>query len=392
MPSNFSALQNYLSPLAPNFFPPDRYAPNQWGSKLRRYTNKGDMDGLETAQIAVMGVLPTINTDNDNDNNNNTAAADKVRPHLYELYNRETDYRIADIGNVQGGNTPHDTLHAISAVVEILLRRKIIPIIIGHEHYQTVGQFWGHGMLEKPVSIILFDQKLDFGQKESELSAHSFLYKILHDPRLYHFTLAAYQRYLVNADMIDTLEQLNFECYNLGDVRKNVQEAEPMVRQMQMVSFDLSSLKYVYAPAAADAGPNGLNGEDACSIMRYAGMSDYVSSLGLYGYCYQKDKDQQTARLLAQMIWYFSDGFYNRKYDFPEIDHKHFLQYIVHLKDSDHELRFLKSRKSDRWWMSVPAQGLPNEIAIVPCSYNDYQAACRDEIPERWLKAVLRYQ
>lgn len=404
MSSNkFSALQNYLSPIPSYLLPPaSRYTAGQWGSKLKRYAVKGNFEGLQHAQIALIGIsqLPKETpTDTDPIEPNllqaaPTTTADNVRPHLYKLYSWESDFRVADLGNLLAGLTTHDTLHALSAVVEILLRENIIPFIIGNEHHETVGQFWGHGMLDKPISAIVFDPKLDLGQHtDNELSSDAFLYKILDDPRLYDFTLAGYQRYLVNADWIDTLEQLNFDCYSLGDIRRNVQEVEPMVRQMQMLSFDLSSLKYTHASAVPNAGPNGFNSEDACAIMRYAGMSDHITSMGLYGYNFQNDHSQQTARLLAQMIWHFTDGFYNRKYDFPDLDQKHFLQYIVHLKESDQDLTFLKSRKSDRWWIRVPkTAGTMGNADLVPCSYNDYQAACRDEIPERWLKAILRHR
>jgi len=53
----------------------------------------------------------------------------------------------------------------------------------------------------------------------------------------------------------------------------------------------------------------------------------------------------------------------------------------------------LKSKKSDRWWMKVPCKKTKNRkkgYQLVPCSYSDYALACKDEIPDRWMKAFLR--
>jgi len=54
------------------------------------------------------------------------------------------------------------------------------------------------------------------------------------------------------------------------------------------------------------------------------------------------------------------------------------------------ELVFLKSKKSDRWWMLVDFKNKVNKKyrrhQFVPCSYNDYMTALNHEIPERWWK------
>lgn len=54
--------------------------------------------------------------------------------------------------------------------------------------------------------------------------------------------------------------------------------------------------------------PNGFYGEEICAISRYAGISDKVSSFGIYEYNSKHDSNYQTAHLIAQMIWYFIEG------------------------------------------------------------------------------------
>ena len=57
-------------------------------------------------------------------------------------------------------------------------------------------------------------------------------------------------------------------------------------------------------------------------------------------------------------------------------------------KQINKEILFYKSKKSERWWMEVPCAATNNDKYkrhyIIACSYDDYQTALNDEIPERW--------
>ena len=50
-----------------------------------------------------------------------------------------------------------------------------------------------------------------------------------------------------------------------------------------LLSFDVCSIANTYAPATT-LSPNGLEGEEACVLMRYAGMSPNINTVGIYGY------------------------------------------------------------------------------------------------------------
>ena len=58
--------------------------------------------------------------------------------------------------------------------------------------------------------------------------------------------------------------------------------------------------------------------------------------------------------LLAQMIWYFIEGFRERKGDYPIANKSKYTKYHVALENGEHELTFYKSDFSGRWWMDVP--------------------------------------
>jgi hypothetical protein len=65
------------------------------------------------------------------------------------------------------------------------------------------------------------------------------------------------------------------------------------------------------------------------------------------------------------------------------------LKYIVPLEDQ--ELVFYKSHKTGRWWIEIPYLSTANtklkKNTLLPCSHEEYLAACQHEIPERWWKA-----
>ena len=235
----------------------------------------------------------------------------------------------------------------------------------------------------------------DLGNDEHELNSRSYLSRIiLHQPNfLFAYTNVGYQTYFVDKDAVGLMKNLLFDVHRLGKVNLDMEETEPMIRNADILSIDISAIRASDAPGNFNAVPNGFYGEEVCRICRYAGISDKLSSIGFYEFNPEYDNKGQTAHLIAQMIWYFIDGYMNRKDDFPE-DNKDFMEnyvrFMVKVDDFDDELIFLKSKKTDRWWMQVTIKNNVHKKykrhQFVPCSYNDYKAALNQEIPDRWWK------
>ncbi len=81
--------------------------------------------------------------------------------------------------------------------------------------------------------------------------------------------------------------------------------------------------------------------------------SGKLSSFGIYGYRSESDRDAQTAQVAAQMIWYFLEGFFSRKNDYP-VSKDGLTEYIVEYRQLNYHLTFWKSVRSGRWWIRVP--------------------------------------
>lgn len=380
-------IEQYLKPSTVN----KEYAPFMWGSHIRKSATKNfpDLDGV---QIAIVGAGEARNS---NGNDGCATAPDKVRESLYVL-SYIPNLIVADIGNIIPGNTAKDTYSALEFVCAELLNKKIVPVVIGGSQDLTYSMYTAYQRLQQTVNIVCADSKIDMGEIQSEISSATYISKILqYQPSLlFNYSHIGYQSHFVNPEEVETIKKMYFDAYRLGQIQTNIEEAEPIVRNADILSFDIAAIRRSDAPGTLLSTPNGLYGEEACQVFRYAGMSDKLSSIGIFEINPLFDNREQTTGLAAQMIWYFFDGFANRKSDFPGNELKDYLKYRVTMKSADHEIVFYKSLKTNRWWMEVPYRiGVKSKYErhhMVPCSYEDYQLACTAEMPDRWWQAYQK--
>lgn len=367
--------------------PAQAYLDSAYGKVFKVYWQGEAFPDTGDAELAIIGV----GEDRRSVNNEGCGLAPAyVRENLYRLCQGTYSVKLVDLGNIKPGHTPEDTDFALKSVIAELLSKNIIPIILGGSQDLTYAQYLGYEESNKIINVVSVDSRFDLGKAEDKISSQSFLNKIiLYQPSfLFNYSNIGYQTYFVEQGSISLMTKLYFDVYRLGQMRSNIEEIEPIVRNADMLSFDISAIRQSDAPANANSSPNGFYGEEACQIARYAGMSDKLTSFGIYEINPAFDVANQTAQLAAQIAWYFIDGYYGRKKDFPARDSNDYTKYRVPIKDQTHEIVFYKSQKSDRWWMDVPYP--PNKKIkferhhLVPCTYSDYQLACQEEVPDRW--------
>jgi formiminoglutamase len=309
-------------------------------------------------------------------------AADAVRKQLYQLYYWHKDVTIADVGNIECGASLADSYAAVKTVVGELLQLNKTVIIVGGSHDNTLAQYYAYRDLKRIIEATVVDAAIDLGS-ETPLRSQNFLMEMLtSEPNMIrHYNHIGFQSYFVHPLMLETMDKLRFDCYRVGAAKEQLEEMEPVIRNSDMLSFDISAIKYSDAPAAGFS-PNGFTGEEACSLSRYGGLSPQLSSFGIYGYNPIQDIKGLTALQIAQMIWYFIDG-KSRSYHETELgERQNFNEY--HTAFAEVDTIFIQSKKTGRWWMQLPSKKL------IACSYNDYLFASKNEIPERWLRAQER--
>jgi arginase family enzyme len=360
-----------------------------FGNQISIHSEKEGIPDLENVQLAIFGVQEDRNSQ---DNFGCGEDLHFIRRKLYSLFPGKWNTNIADLGNIQKGNTVEDTYFAVSEIISSLLKMNIIPIIIGGGQDVTYVNYRAYDGLEQTVNITAVDSRFDLGNLEDDLTSQSYLSKIIMQQpnNLFNYSNIGHQTYFNSQEEIALLEGLYFDVYRLGNAKK-LEIVEPVFRDADIVSIDIGSVRQSEAPANNNASPNGFYGDEICAISRYAGISDKVTSFGIYEYNSKHDNNYQTAHLIAQMIWCFIEGVNFRAKDYPFCTKENYQKFIVLLEDDD-PINFYKSNKTGRWWMEINiiSDNKYKRHALIPCTYQDYTDATKQIIPERWFKAMRK--
>ena len=315
------------------------------GSKVVFHTEK-EFPDIDKVKIAIIGVLENRGAVNYVGDEVNLY---EVRKELYSLFPGNWHSSIADLGDIFPGNSLEDTFFALQKVVAKLIRKGVIPIIIGGSQDLTYPLYRAYDKQEQMVNLVSIDSRFDFGKQEDGIKANSYLSKIILDEpnNLFNYTNIGYQTYYNSQEEIDLIEKLFFDAYRLGEISNNIELSEPTLRDADIVSLDLNSVKSSYSGNFVTFTPNGFDGKEICSLSRYAGISDKVSSLGIFNFNNKKEESV----LIAQIIWYFIEGVNYRSNEYPFGTKENYLKYIVPLESE--ELVFYKSNKTGRWWIEI---------------------------------------
>lgn len=382
----------YFQPIDVSWFQFDEKRP-RFGDTLVIYKDKAYFPEISDFDLAIIGVKESKGSKN---NKGCKEAPDKIRNYFYELFPGDYNAKIVDLGDIIPGNTINDTYFALSSAVAELLENNVLPIILGGSQDLAFANYRAYENNGQIINIASIDSRFDLGNSEEKLSSSSYLSKIiLHQPNyLFNYTNIGYQTYFTDQEAIELMNNLLFDIYRLGDIRANMRQVEPILRNADMLTFDVSAIRQPDAPGNVNASPNGFYGEESCQLCWYAGLSDRITSLGFYEVNPELDFNGQTSHLVSQMMWYFIEGFYHRRNEFPHENEKGFIKYKVQMDDFNEDLLFFKSKQSDRWWLQVVA---PQNIQmkyerhyIVPCSHDDYKKASSNELPDKWWQAYKK--
>ena len=308
---------------------------------------------------------------------------DLVRRQLYSLY-LPYNIGIIDLGNLKIGKNKSDILYGIREVVSFLISKKVIPVIIGEEDNLPFGSYLSYEEIKKPVNLLSVDSTITLKQKNIELDEIHYLPRIVlrNKNSLFNYSLLGYQSYYVSPEDLNTLSRLYFDTIRLGVLQGDINETEPIIRDADIVAMHIRSVRNNHHHELEVLSPNGIESKEFCQLSRYAGISDRLSNFGIYGI---RD-DNQEAIIAAQAIWYFLEGYSQRKNDYPARKPGYWTKFHVSVS-KDTFITFFKSPKSERWWMEIPypKSGFSKSL-IVSCSLSDYQQACSGEVPDRWWK------
>jgi arginase family enzyme len=355
------------------------------GSQVQIHTINSGIPNLENVEIAIVGVTENrLDQDQDDDflNFNN------IRRSFYGLFPGNWNLKLADLGDIQKGETVEDTYFALQTLVSALIKEKIIPVILGGSQDLTYAQYRAYDRLEQMVNLVNIDSQFDLGDADGPIGNRSYVGKIVVNKpyNLFNYSSVGYQTYFNSQEEIKLMDRLFFDAYRLGEVSSDISLVEPVMRNANLVGLDLGSINAAAIGGTSHNSPNGFDGKEICALARYAGISDKVSSFGIYEY--NSNYAKAGNMLIAQMMWYFMEGVNYRTNENTISAKKEFIKYQVPI--SDDVLVFFKSQISGRWWIEIPFISNSNtklkRQTLLPCSFEDYLEACNQVIPERWLK------
>jgi len=377
-------LNHYFEPVALDK-PGESVSLNEdvFGRNIRVNTASHPIDEISNYQIALIGVPEDRNSFNRGASN----APDRIREKLYPLYKVSDKIRIIDLGNLKATPTAGDTYFGLRDVMLELLNNQVTAVVLGGSQDLTYGAFLAFEQARPPVNLVTIDSRINAGAEA--VSSDSWLQSVWKSTKLLRYAHVGHQQCLVSPRYPAQMDQMGFESIRLGVLRNNLAQAEPSLRDAHLVSFDISAVRQSDAPANPFASPNGLYAEDSCQLARYAGLSDHVSCFGIFEINPAFDHQGQTAHLAAQMVWYFTEGFMQRRTETPSSGNPDFKVFIVNHEDMEHELTFYKSQVTNRWWMEVP-EIKSGKAYTIACTQDEYQQASNHDIPDLWWRTFQR--
>lgn len=309
-----------------------------------------------------------------------------VRESFYALFSSSMNLRIADAGSFIGSEDELEI--ALSKIREY----GSIPILLTANQSHTFSLYKSYCIDEQTVNLCSVDPSPDLDIIDEEKNSNNYwLTKVIsHTPNyLFNYSLIGYQSYISDPGMLKTLEDMNFDIHRLGQVRQNIVTVEPILRNVDALSIDCCSIRSSDFLSSSQGEPNGLYAEEACRIMRYAGISNRLSCLVICGWSLTKRNDTVSSeKLVAQLIWHFADGVINRVSDGEIGNVNDYTIYNISSEKIQEEIIFYKNKWNNRWWMKVPVKDAKTSKfqrhQVVPCNAEDYQQAMKGELPDLW--------
>jgi formiminoglutamase len=251
------------------------------------------------------------------------AAPDEIRRWLYRLtpWDAETEADLTqmpplDLGNIRIAGSLEESQRSLAQVVAAILERGAVPLVLGGGHETAYGHFLGYVAANRRVGIINIDAHLDVrpllhGQGHS---GSPFRQALEHPNRPLYVCLGAepqatsrqHLRYAQeHGAVVRWRTQLHPSlAHHLAGAQDHLATAGCAV----YVTIDADVVHMSDVPGVSAPNPAGLPGEEVLAATRLAGRSPQVASLDLVEINPAFDRDGQSARWGALLVWNFLVG------------------------------------------------------------------------------------
>lgn len=323
-----------------------------------------------------------------NDQGNDFSCADSIRKELYGLTSLTKTLQILDLGNLKCSNNMGENIETLYKVLQVLHQLPVKVILLGgNAHLRNKVIFNFYKIEQYPLNYVDVNSIITWDNLPVDPLTTNPVSSVSQN-QLNYINLG-FQLYYVEKEILEFLHDANFEAYRLGLVRNNISAFEPIVRDANVLNVSLNSVKSSDAPAAHFPSPNGLSGDEMCQLAFYGGYSSRLKIFNISGIEPATDLRNVTSVLASQALWYLFEGFANNTYEDPGLNPENFVKYHIHIDMANQDLAFYYSNLTQRWWMEVSLDSDKRKV-LISCNANDYELACKQEIPERWWRLVNR--
>lgn len=352
------------------------------GRSIQNFTEKLSVTTISKARVVVFGVP----IDNGEANSGAALAPGQIRNELYRLAALNSSLNIADLGDLKPASGQKGTFLALRDVTEYLYELGVVTVVIGGSQDLTVG-ICDAFRNNRYFSLCCIDAVLDIKVGVETFNSGNYLTRIFKQlPNLFQFSLVGYQNHLVGKKLLSKNQAVS-DHVRLGKLRDDFSVAEPVMRNTDVLSFDIGAVKYSEAATRRQKNPNGLRGEEACKLAHYAGISDRLKIVGIFEVFPENEENTIIYKLSAEIIWYFLEGCQNRKTD-DKITSENIITYKVEIDELEQPIIFLNDPDTNRWWFEITS--LSGYKAVFACDEEDYRLAASNEIPVRWLDYIQK--
>ncbi|MDA8734014.1 formimidoylglutamase [Flavobacteriaceae bacterium] len=375
-------INGYLCPLSEDLIEfKSNLSRGTLGSNITLYNSeKTDYSSID---IAIVGLNEYRNSDEISDESLNL---ENFRREFYSLFYGNWSANILDLGDVISGKSYSDTYYAVNSIHQDLINQNIVVIFIGGGQDFTFPLYQSLSKKLNKVNISSVDNKFDFGKIKKQFSSSSYMSEIIMDKKnsLNHFCNLGYQTFLNSQEEIDLLNKFNFESHRLGEITEDIKIVEPVLRETNLLTVDFKSIKSSELNFVHNYS-NGFESSQFCSVLRYAGMSNSINSVGLF----ELLDSSISSALLSQSIWYFIEGYCLRIKEDP--NSSNFKGYTYNVFCEGTNLKFYNSELSQKWWVEFINEIETKNISLLlPCNKRDYLMACDGTFSDRLIMFLKR--
>ena len=348
------------------------------GYAIEKSTVRLNQTNLQKVDAVIFGV-PCFNEVWDK-------STDRIRKELYSLAALPEKPNIVDFGDLKPPVSTKGTYFAIRDLVEVFAELNIVTIILGGSSDLCAGICEAFKN-EKFFTLSSIDAQLDVKKGHEDFNSSTYLTWIFKKmPNLFQFNLLGYQRHLIAPELFRKNSKFG-NHFSLGEIHDDIKKTEPVLRNTNVLAFDIKSVKHAEIAGSGYTNPSGLQSNEVCQLAKYAGMSSNIKVFGLFDDETKTSGSDIAFKLVAQAVWYFLEGLIFRKNDYGANNEK-VLTYKVEINGMEKPLKFLFCENSERWWFEI--QSLDNETHIIACSEAEYHKALNNEIPDLWLNYVRK--